>query len=53
MNILYRLNQLETSLRNAQLENAKLRQEYGVLAQRLHVNLGRAIQQVFSENNLF
>jgi hypothetical protein len=48
-----RLNELETSLRNAQLENAKLRQEYGVLAQKLHINLGRAIQEVFSENNLF
>lgn len=51
--MLCRLNELENNLRLAQLESAKLRQQYGLLAQKLQVNIGLAVHKVFTENALY
>lgn len=48
-----KLAELERVLRASQIENTRLRQEYVALAETVQLNVSKAIESVFTSNNLF
>ena len=50
---LNKLAELERVLRASQIENTRLRQEYVALAETVQLNVSKAIESVFTSNNLF